>query len=101
VTRPDGTAAAGPPVHEPPSTKEGWTAYIQQQPSRVDLLSAQQLEAEHPRIKTPPPVTRSRRSAAPIDSGPPPGSSFVAARDSPSSAPDNGDIGCMCCCGWY
>jgi hypothetical protein len=25
--------------------------------------------AEHPRIKTPPPVTRSRRSVSPIDSG--------------------------------
>ncbi len=48
MTRPGETAAAGSPVHEPPSTKEGWTAFVQQQPSRVDLLSAQQLEALTP-----------------------------------------------------
>lgn len=48
MTRPCETASAEVPVHEPPTTKEGWTAFIQQQPSRVDLLSAQQIEALTP-----------------------------------------------------
>jgi hypothetical protein len=36
------------PVHEPPTTKEGWSAFIGQQPSRVELLPAARLAALSP-----------------------------------------------------
>ena len=37
-----------PPVHEPPTTKEGWAAFVRQQPSGADLLPARQLAALDP-----------------------------------------------------
>ncbi|MBM0238238.1 ATP-binding protein [Micromonospora sp. ATA32] len=33
-----GGGALDAPVHEPPTTKEGWAAFVGQQPSRVELL---------------------------------------------------------------
>lgn len=34
-----------PPVHEPPTTKEGWAAFVDQPPSRVEALPAAELAA--------------------------------------------------------
>ncbi|MDG4786228.1 ATP-binding protein [Micromonospora sp. WMMD1102] len=37
-----------PPAHEPPTTKEGWTAFIEQQPSRMEVLAPARLSALTP-----------------------------------------------------
>ncbi len=39
------TDVADPPAHEPSTTKEGWAAFVDQQPSRIDLLPADQWRA--------------------------------------------------------